>query len=120
VFTWVGDGGFLMTGHEAAAIVQEQLPLTIIVCDNAAWGSILVHQNKRFPGWDFGTRLRSPDFATLATGYGMKAFTVSRTEEFAAALVSAMNERGPGLIHLRLDARDVSPYAGAALADAKD
>jgi acetolactate synthase-1/2/3 large subunit len=44
VFSWVGDGGFLMTGQEAAAIVQENLPVKIIVCDNAAWGSILVHQ----------------------------------------------------------------------------
>jgi len=120
VFVWVGDGGFLMTGHEAAAIVQEGLPVKILVCDNAVWGSILVHQNKRFPGWDFGTRLRSPDFATLAAGYGMKAFRVERTGEFDAALAGALAHPGPALIHLLLDPRDASPYAGAALADAKD
>lgn len=114
VFAWVGDGGFQMTGHEAATLVQEQLPVTVIVCDNAAWGSILVHQQKRFPDWDFGTRLHSPDFAMLAKGYGMAAFTVDKTAQFAEALKDAMNHQGPALIHLKLDLRDVSPYAGSA------
>ena len=112
VFTWVGDGGFLMTGHELAAIVQEKLPVKIIVCDNAAWGSILVHQHKRFPGWDFGTRLQSPDFAALGEGYGVPAFAVPRTADFLPALKRAMTEEGPALIHLQLDPRDVSPYSG--------
>lgn len=120
VFVWVGDGGFLMTGHECAALVQESLPVKIIVCDNAAWGSILVHQNRRFEGWDFGTRLKSPDFTAMAEAYGMKAFRVSNTDAFAGALQGAMEHPGPALIHLLLDARDVSPYTGAALADAKD
>jgi acetolactate synthase-1/2/3 large subunit len=111
VFSWVGDGGFLMTGQEAAAIVQENLPVKIIVCDNAAWGSILVHQQKRFGDWDFGTRLKSPDFAQLAEGYGMAAFKVKRTEQFADALKGVMAHDGPALIHLMLDLRDVSPYS---------
>ncbi len=114
VFAWVGDGGFLMTGHEAATIVQERLNVTIIVCDNSAWGSILVHQQKRFQDWDFGTRLVSPDFAQLGRGYGMAAFTVTKTDEFAGALKGAMDHDGPALIHLKLDLRDVSPYTGSA------
>ena len=114
VFSWVGDGGFLMTGQEAVAIVQEKLPVKIIVCDNAAWGSILVHQQKRFGDWDFGTRLKSPDFAKLAEGYGMAAFKVTRTEQFADALKGVMAHDGPALIHLMLDLRDVSPYSGDA------
>ena len=114
VFAWVGDGGFLMTGQEAATIVQEQLAVTIIVCDNAGWGSILVGQQKRFENWDFGTRLVSPDFAKLADGYGMAAFTVDKTADFELALRGAMDHSGPALIHLKLDLRDVSPYAGSA------
>ena len=114
VFAWVGDGGFLMTGQEAATIVQEQLPITIIVCDNAGWGSILVGQQKRFENWDFGTRLVSPDFAKLADGYGMAAFTVGKTADFEVALQKAMAQSGPALIHIKLDLRDVSPYAGSA------
>ena len=114
VFVWVGDGGFLMTGHELASLVQERLSAVVIVCDNQAWGSILVHQHKRFPGWDFGTRLRSPDFAALGRGYGLASFTVGRTEAFGPALDAAMQADGSALIHLQLDARDASPYQGSA------
>ena len=95
VFVWVGDGGFQMTGHEAATLMQETLPVTVIVCDNAAWGSILVEQQRRFSGWDFGTRLRSPDFELLGRGYGMPSFGVAQTSEFEAALGSALAEEGP-------------------------
>ena len=113
VFVWVGDGGFLMTGNELAAIVQEALPVKVIVCDNAAWGSILVHQHKRFPGWDFGTRLASPDFSVLAQGYGVPAFTVNETQEFGEALDSAINIDGPALVHVHLDTRDLVEFSGS-------
>lgn len=119
VFVWVGDGGFLMTGNEAAAMVQEQLPVKIIVCDNQAWGSIMTHQQKRFPGWDFGTRLTSPDFSALAQGYGMAAFPVHETADFEPALTAAMAVDGPALIHLHLDLRDISPYAPEGAGEAE-
>ena len=117
VVVWVGDGGFLMTGQEAAVIVQEQLPVKIIVCDNSAWGSILVSEQKRFPGLDYGTILRSPDFTTLGEGYGMTTFRVEKTDEFAGALEQAMAASGPALIHLKLDSRDVSPFPATAPED---
>lgn len=114
VFVWVGDGGFLMTGNECAAIVQEKLPVKLLVCDNGCWGSILVHQQKRFDGWDFGARLDSPDFAALGRGFGMPAWTVTKTEEFAAALDAMMAVDGPAMLHLVQDPRDVSPFSGSA------
>ena len=114
VFCWVGDGGFLMTGHEVAACVQENLPVKIIVCDNSAWGSILVYQQKRFDGkGGFGTRLQSPDFAMLGRGYGIPAHTVKTTDEFPGALAAVMEHKGPAMIHILLDIRDVSPYSGS-------
>ena len=114
VFVWVGDGGFLMTGNECAAIVQEELPVKLLVCDNSCWGSILVNQQKRFPGWDFGTRLKSPDFAGIGRSFGMPAWTVRRTDEFAGALDEMIGTDGPAMIHLVQDPRDVSPYTGSA------
>ena len=114
VFVWVGDGGFLMTGNECATIVQEKLPVKLLVCDNSCWGSILVHQQKRFDGWDFGARLDSPDFAALGRGFGMPAWTVTRTEEFAGALNDMMAVDGPAMLHLVQDPRDASPFSGSA------
>jgi len=114
VFVWVGDGGFLMTGNECAVIVQEKLPVKLIVCDNNCWGSIMVHQQKTFEGWDFGTRLQSPDFAAIGRGFGMPTWTVAKTEEFAGALEEMMAVDGPAMLHILQDLRDVSPYSGSA------
>ena len=115
VFVWVGDGGFTMTGHECAAIMQAKLPIKVIVCDNSAWGSILTHQQKRFGAdFNYGTMLDSPDFAKLGEGYGMASFKVEKTDQFADALAGAMDHDGAAMIHLVLDSRDVSPYTGSA------
>ncbi|MEW6671346.1 MAG: thiamine pyrophosphate-binding protein [Thermodesulfobacteriota bacterium] len=110
VFVWVGDGSFLMTGNECAAIVQEKLPVKLMVLDNNYWGSIFTNQRKRFPGWDFGARLQSPDFAALGRGYGMPAWTVRKTDEFPAALAGMMNTAGPAMIHMLLDPLDALAF----------
>ena len=115
VFVWVGDGGFTMTGHECAAVMQADLPVKVIICDNSAWGSILTHQQKRFgEDFNYGTMLDSPDFAKLGEGYGMASFKVTKTEEFPDALAGAIEHDGAAMIHLVLDSRDVSPFTGSA------
>ena len=109
---FVGDGGFLMTGQELTTAVQHELPIKVVVCDNNAWGSILVSQQKKFGAeGEFATRLKSPDFAAVARGYGMPAWQVSRTDEFAPAFREALAHPGPALIHLLLDDRDISPFS---------
>lgn len=110
VFVWVGDGSFLMTGNECAAIVQEKLPVKLMVLDNNYWGSIFTNQRKRFPDWDFGARLQSPDFAALGRGFGIPAWTVRKTEDFPPALDEMMKTDGPGMIHILLDPLDALAF----------
>ncbi len=111
VVAFVGDGGFLMSGQELTAAVQHRLPVKVILCDNNAWGSILVSQQRRYgEAGTFGTRLQSPDFAMVARGYGLPAFVVEKTADFATAFAEARAVDGPALIHVKLDERDVSPF----------
>jgi thiamine pyrophosphate-dependent acetolactate synthase large subunit-like protein len=49
----------------------------------------------------------------LAKGFGIPGFTVERTEEFGEALQRMLAVQGPALMHLKLDARDVSPFSGS-------
>ena len=95
---FVGDGGFLMSGQELVTAAQHRLPVKIILCDNNAWGSILVSQQRRY-GADgiYGTRLSSPDFALVARGYGVPAFTVEKTSDFPAAFAEALAAQGSRL-----------------------
>ena len=108
---FVGDGGFLMSGQELVTAVQHGLKLICVLCDNGAWGSIMVSQQRRYGEEGVhGTRLQSPDFAKVAEGYGLKSFRVERTADFGPAIAAALATDGPALLHLLLDDRDVSPF----------
>lgn len=111
VVAFVGDGGFLMTGQELMTAVHERLAITVIVCDNQAYGTILMHQHLRGgkEGW-YGTELTSPDFAALARAFGVPAFSVARTADIAAALDGALAHDGPSLVHVKTDIRDISAF----------
>lgn len=111
VVAFAGDGGFLMSGQELVTAVQHKLPVKFILCDNGAWGSIMVSQQRRFGEEGvFGTRLDSPNFATVAKGYGVAAFRVEDTDAFGPAFAEALAHDGPALVHLKIDDRDVSPF----------
>jgi acetolactate synthase-1/2/3 large subunit len=111
VVALVGDGGFMMSGQELATGVEEKLPLVIVVCDNAAHGSILQGQLGAYgAGHEYATHMQGPDFAALARAYGAPAWRVERTEEFPAIFAQALAVEGPALIHLITDRRDIVPY----------
>lgn len=111
IVAFAGDGGFLMSGQELVTAVQHKLPVKFILCDNGAWGSIMVSQQRRFGEEGvFGTRLASPDFETVARGYGVASFRVEKTAEFGPAFAEALAADGPALVHLKIDDRDVSPF----------
>jgi acetolactate synthase-1/2/3 large subunit len=109
VVAFVGDGGFLMTGQELVTAVQEELPVKVILGDNAAYGTIVMHQHRRIGRHAlYGVELKSPDFTAVARGYGAAAFTVEKTAEFADALDAALAHPGPALVHVKTDVRDIS------------
>ena len=53
-------------------------------------------------------------FAALARAYGAAAWTVTQTDQFAAALDDSLAHDGPTLIHLKTDIRDISAYGPLA------
>mgnify|MGYP001186978356 FL=1 len=109
VVALVGDGGFLMTGQELVTAVEQNLPIKVIVCDNSAYGTIAMHQVQRFGSENrFGVNLKSPDFAAAARSWGVEAWSINRTEQFASALDAALAHGGPALIHLKTDLRDLA------------
>jgi acetolactate synthase-1/2/3 large subunit len=109
VVAFVGDGGFLMTGQEISTAVQYGLPVIVIVVDNAAYGTIKMHQ-RRYAGAGhyIAVDMTSPDFAKLGEGYGAATWTVTKTDEFAPAFDGALAHNGPSLIHVLTDIRDIA------------
>ena len=103
VVGFCGDGGFMMTGQEMMTALGEGAAPIILVFNNAMYGTIRMHQERRFPGRVVGTALKNPDFAALAAAYGAFAATVNRTEEFAPAFEAAVASRRAAIIELRTD-----------------
>ena len=103
VVGFCGDGGFMMTGQELATASGEGIGPIILLFNNAMYGTIRMHQERRFPGRVVGTALKNPDFAMLARAYGGFGATVARTEEFAPAFEEAAASGRPAVIELRMD-----------------
>jgi acetolactate synthase-1/2/3 large subunit len=103
VVGFCGDGGFMMTGQELATAMLEGTGPIILVFNNAMYGTIRMHQERRFPGRVVGTTLKNPDFLALAKAYGTFGASILRTEEFAPAFEEAASRKGPAIIELRID-----------------
>jgi acetolactate synthase-1/2/3 large subunit len=103
VVGFCGDGGFMMTGQELATSMLEGVGPIILVFNNAMYGTIRMHQERRFPGRVIGTALKNPDFLGLAHAYGVFGASITRTVEFATAFEEAAARKGPGILELKMD-----------------
>lgn len=110
VVCFAGDGCFLMASQELATAVMHDLPITIVVIDNASFGSIRVHQERRYPGRVYATHLRNPDFVAMARSFGAYAEQVDTTEGFAPAFARAQASGLPSLLVIKLDIEKVVAF----------
>jgi len=104
-----GDGCFLMYPQELATAVQYEARLIVLVVNNGMYGTIRMHQEKRYPDRVSGTQLAGPDYVALARSFGAHAERVSRTEDFAGAFDRAQAHPGLALLELVTDPRQLTP-----------
>ena len=109
VITLAGDGCFMMSSPDFATAVRYWLAITVIIINNARYGSIRMHQERHFPGRPSGTDLTNPDFAALARSYGAFGEVVERDEDFVAAFERAIASGGPAILELRVDPDRLTP-----------
>ncbi|HLR29468.1 MAG TPA: thiamine pyrophosphate-binding protein [Paenalcaligenes sp.] len=109
VICFAGDGCFMMHGQEFATAVQYNLPIIVLIIDNAMYGTIRMHQEGDYPGRPSGTDLRNPDFAAYAQAFGGHGERVTKTADFAPAFARAQASGKPALIHCFIDPEAISP-----------
>lgn len=102
VYTFLGDGSFLMLHSELYTAIQEGLKINVMIFDNSGWGCIENLQNSQGTK-TFGTvfKARNPetglldggeipiDFAKIAEGYGAKGYAIRSAAELQTALIDA-------------------------------
>jgi acetolactate synthase I/II/III large subunit len=94
-----GDGGFLFTATELATAVAHNLDVTVLVHDDAAFGSIADYQI-RFHGRSYATDLRNPDLVEFARSFGVPAERVEDIAGLPAAMTRATAAPGPSAVIL--------------------
>ncbi|WP_417794074.1 thiamine pyrophosphate-binding protein [Terasakiella pusilla] len=104
-----GDGCFMMTCQEFSTAVQAGLKLIVIVVNNSMYGTIRMHQEKRFAHRVSGTALKNPDFAAMATAMGGLGLRVEKNDQFADALAQAKSFDGVSLIEIIVDNQVITP-----------
>jgi acetolactate synthase-1/2/3 large subunit len=95
-----GDGGFVMTCQELATAARYGLRLIAVIHNDSAYGAIKNLQRNRCEGRYRDTDLNNPNFVQLAEANGVPAVRVRDAEGFAAALRTAIGRRGPALIEV--------------------
>ena len=96
-FTIAGDGDFLMNGQELATASQSGAKTIVLLLNNGMFGTIRMHQEREYPRNVSGTALANPDFVKLAEAYGYAGVRITRTDEFEAQLLAAL-ERPQGTL----------------------
>ena len=103
VFAIAGDGGFQMSLPELATVVNQGLPIKIIVMNNGYLGMVRQWQelfyNNRMSSVTLDT---FPQADLLAAAYGFKGRTVESPSELREALETAVAEPGPYLLNVKV------------------
>jgi thiamine pyrophosphate-dependent acetolactate synthase large subunit-like protein len=96
-----GDGGFMYACGELATVMQERIPLTIVLVDDGGYGMLRFDQ--LLAGEEpFGVDLLTPDFSMLASSFGLPSTRVAGFgSEFEQALRDAVGSGEPRMILVR-------------------
>jgi len=110
VVALVGDGCVLMTGNELATAVQQGATPKLFIADNGSYGTIRLHQEKRFPGRVAGTCLANPDFARWGESFGASAWRIDEAGQVDTVVAAALACAGPAVVHVRTSLRRLSAF----------
>lgn len=107
VITMSGDGGLAMMMGEMLTLVQNQLPVKIVVFTNHALAFVEVEMIAAgiVP---FGTDLKNPDFSKVADACGLFGVRVTKPEELKPALEQAFAHDGPALVEVLVHRQELS------------
>lgn len=97
VISMSGDGGFAMLMGDFISLAQLNLPVKVIVFDNASLGFVAMEM-KAAGYLEAGTELKNPDFAAMSNAMGILGIRVEQSEDLEPALRRALAHDGPVLV----------------------
>jgi acetolactate synthase I/II/III large subunit len=108
VVLMAGDGGYMVNVGEMATAAQENLPLIVVLFDDAGYGVLRNIQDAAY-GRQVAVDLLSPDFVLLGQSMGFVSTRIGSPDEFVSALENAVESKKPTMIVVDMEA--VGPMA---------
>ncbi|QKW38156.1 acetolactate synthase large subunit [Actinomadura sp. NAK00032] len=102
VLAATGDGAFLMNSQELETAVRENIPITVLIWDDSAYGLI---------GWKMDLELGrsshitfgNPDFVKYAESFGATGYRVESADELLPTLRKALAEDAVSVVTVPVD-----------------
>ena len=94
VISLSGDGGFTMLMGDLLSLKQLNLPVKVIVFNNASLGFVAMEM-KAAGYLDTGTDLENPDFAVMAKTVGIGGIRIERPADLEKAIKETLAHDGP-------------------------
>lgn len=114
-----GDGGVQMNIQEMATLVQNKLPVKIVILNNNFLGMVRQWQELFFDKRYSQTCMELPiDYIKLADAYGAKGFLASKPDDVEKVIKQGFKEKGPVIMEFKIAREEkVLPMvpAGASL-----
>ncbi|WP_003544158.1 biosynthetic-type acetolactate synthase large subunit [Desulfotomaculum nigrificans] len=98
VFDIAGDGSIQMNIQELATAVDYELPVNVAILNNGYLGMVRQWQELLYNRRYSHSEMTNPDFVKLAEAYGAEGYQVTRKDEVAEVLQSAIQSRKPVLM----------------------
>ena len=125
VVALVGDGSYLMMSQEIVTAVSERIPLTIVLVDNAGFGSIGA-LSQSLGGQRFGTAYRyrnestglldggplPVDLAENAASLGAEVLRPTTLDDVRKALITALDSPAVTVVYVQVDPLAPAPSSG--------
>jgi len=107
VISLSGDGGFAMLMGDFLTLVQQKLPVKIVIFNNGVLGFVALEM-KAAGFVEFGTDLKNPDFATMARAMGIHAVRVEDPGELPGAIRDVLAHDGPAVLDVVTATQELS------------
>ncbi|WP_224814719.1 thiamine pyrophosphate-binding protein [Hasllibacter sp. MH4015] len=105
----VGDGGAQLGIAELITAVDQDLSITFVLMNDAAYGVIENIQDAQYDGRRHYSKLKTPDFKILCQSIDMPHVSVSAIEDFPKVFDGTLSASGPVLVEVDMNA--IGPFA---------
>ncbi|MEV4002130.1 acetolactate synthase large subunit [Actinomadura sp. NPDC049753] len=102
VLAATGDGAFLMNSQELETAVRENIPITVLIWDDSAYGLIEWKMDLEL-GRSSNIRFGNPDFVRYAESFGARGYRVESAAELLPTLRKALAEDAVSVVAVPVD-----------------